>query len=126
MIFNLVIKRGDNNDNYSTQLYHLHNSLIMRIVDITEKDFYNDEGKSETRKVYISLIKSSSIIFSCSVREIYNRVHPSQKQRLILRSNLMWSSPIFSLRSHSLVHSENNSYFVGLGPIRDVDLTYIF
>ena len=27
---------------------------------------------------------------------------------------------------HSLVHSENNSYFVGIGPIFDVEITCIF
>ena len=36
------------------------------------------------------------------------------------------SSPRCPLRSHYLVHSENNSYFLGIGPIRDVDLTCIF
>ena len=30
------------------------------------------------------------------------------------------------LQSHSLVHSENNSYFVGIGPICDIDLICVF
>ena len=38
----------------------------------------------------------------------------------------MSSRTICPLRYHSLVHSENNSYFVGIGPIRDIELTCIF
>ena len=36
------------------------------------------------------------------------------------------SSPTFPLRSHSLVHSKNNSHFVGIGPICDIESTCIF
>ena len=36
------------------------------------------------------------------------------------------SRPRFPLRSHSLVHSENNSYFLEIGPIRDIELICIF
>ena len=39
---------------------------------------------------------------------------------------MMWSSPRCPLQYHSLVHSENNSYFLGIGPIHYVDLTCIF
>ena len=38
----------------------------------------------------------------------------------------MGSRPIYPFRSHSPVHSENNSYFVGIGPIHDVELTCKF
>ena len=38
----------------------------------------------------------------------------------------MWSSPRCPLRSHYLVHSKNNSFIVGIGPICDVELTCIF
>ena len=37
-----------------------------------------------------------------------------------------WSIPKFRFQSHSLVHNETNSYFFGIGPISDVDLTCIF
>ena len=37
-----------------------------------------------------------------------------------------WSSPRYSLRSHSMVHSENNSFFIGIRPIHDLYLTCIF
>ena len=36
------------------------------------------------------------------------------------------SSPICILRYHSLIHIKNNSYFVGIGPIRDIELICIF
>ena len=37
----------------------------------------------------------------------------------------MGSRPRCSLQSHYLVHSENNSFFVGIVPIRDIELTCI-
>ena len=40
--------------------------------------------------------------------------------------HVLWSSPRYLLRYHSLVHSKNNSYFVGIAPICDVELTCIF
>ena len=39
---------------------------------------------------------------------------------------MIWYRPRCSLRYHFMVHIENISYFVGIGPIRDVELTYIF
>ena len=36
------------------------------------------------------------------------------------------SSRRFPLQYHYLVHSKNNSYFVGIGPIRDIELICIF
>ena len=36
------------------------------------------------------------------------------------------SIPRCPLRSHSMVHRENNSYFVGIGTIRYVERTCIF
>ena len=38
----------------------------------------------------------------------------------------MGSSLILPLQYHYVVHSENNSYFFGIGPILDVELTCIF
>ena len=40
--------------------------------------------------------------------------------------HMVWSSPRCLLQSHYMVHSENNSYFVWIGPIRDLELTCIF
>ena len=42
---------------------------------------------------------------------------------LLLQSRT-WSIPICPLRSHALVYSENNSYFVGIGPIIDVGFQF--
>ena len=36
------------------------------------------------------------------------------------------SSPRCPLWSHYLVHIKNNSYFLGIGPIRDIDLICIY
>ena len=48
------------------------------------------------------------------------RVRPGHDEQLT------WSRPICPLRPHSLVNIENNFYFVGIEPIRGVDLTCIF
>ena len=37
MIVNPGSNKGENNENSSAQLYHLPNSLLMSIVDTTEK-----------------------------------------------------------------------------------------
>ena len=37
-----------------------------------------------------------------------------------------WSTPRCPLRSHYLVHRKKNSYFLGIGPILDVELTCMF
>ena len=44
----------------------------------------------------------------------------------ICKCTLTWYLPRCPLQSHSLVHSKNNSYFFGIGPICDADLTCIF
>ena len=86
MIVNLSIKKSDNNGNSFPQLYRLHNSLLMRIIDTPEKYLSNFEGKYDTSKVQTSSVNSSSKLFSCSVREIYNRFHSAQKQSLVVKS----------------------------------------
>ena len=88
MIVNLGSKKSDNNENYYPQLSHVQNSLRMIIVGTPEKYLYHVEGKSDTRKVRISSLKSSSILFSCSVCAIYNRVCCAQKQFLMLKSHI--------------------------------------
>ena len=88
IIVNLVSKRGKNNDNYTYQLRRLHNSLLISIVDTHEKDLPNVDNKSNMRKLCTSSVKSSLTLFSCSIREMYNRVNRSQKQSLMLKSYL--------------------------------------
>ena len=58
----------------------------MSIVDNPEQDVSNVDRKLDKRKIRTSLIKSSSILFSCSIRAMYNRVHRDQNQRLTLKS----------------------------------------
>ena len=43
-----------------------------------------------------------------------------------LRKLMTWSSPRCPLRNYYVVHSNNNFYFVGIGPILYVELTCIF
>ena len=86
MIVNLISKKHDDNDNSYPQIFCLQHSLLMRIVHTHEKDLSNAEGEVVTRKVRISLVKSCSTLFSCSVREMYNIVYHDQRKRLMLKS----------------------------------------
>ena len=52
----------------------------MRTFDTNEKDLSKIEGKSETRKVPIFLVKLSSKLFTCLVCEMYNKVQGAQKR----------------------------------------------
>ena len=50
----------------------------MRIVDTPEKNVSNIDRKLDKRKVRTFSINSSSTLFFCSIRAMYNRVHFSQ------------------------------------------------
>ena len=65
LIVNLVSKKCENNNNSTCQLNHLHNSLLMSIVDTPEKDISNVDRKLDKRKIGTISIKSSLILFSC-------------------------------------------------------------
>ena len=41
-------------------------------------------------------------------------------------AHVTWSIPICPLRSHSMIHSKNNSYFVRIWPIFDIELICLF
>ena len=58
----------------------------MSIVDTPEKDVSKVDRKLDKRKIRTSSIKSSSTIFYCSIRAIYNRVHSAQNQCLVFKS----------------------------------------
>ena len=88
MIVNLGSNKFENNDTSSCQLNHLHNLLLMSVYEIPENNLSNVDRKSDIRKVHTSSVKSSSILFSCSIRAMYNRVNFDQKQRLVLKSYL--------------------------------------
>ena len=69
------------NDNSSPKLTHLQNKLLMRIFEALKNYLSHGEGKPVTRKVH-----SSSTLFLCSVRTIYNRVHCELNKSLMLKS----------------------------------------
>ena len=57
----------------------------MSIVDTPEKGVSNVDMKLYKIKICTSLINSSSTLFSCSIREIYNIFHLAQNERLMLK-----------------------------------------
>ena len=73
MIVNLVSKKGDNNDNSYPQLSRLHNSLLMIIVEYNEIDLSHGEWTTDTMKLHTYYVKLSSILFSCSICEMYSQ-----------------------------------------------------
>ena len=58
----------------------------MSIVDTPKKDVSNVDRISDYGKICISLIDSSSTLFSFSIRAMYNKVHCYQNKRLMLKS----------------------------------------
>ena len=58
----------------------------MSIIDTPEKVVSNVDSKLDKRKIRTSSIKSSSALFSCSIRAMFNRLHRAQSKRLILKS----------------------------------------
>ena len=61
-------------------------NILMGIVDTAEKDVSNVHRKTDKRKICTLLLNSSSTIISCTIREMYNRVHCAQNERLVLKS----------------------------------------
>ena len=51
----------------------------MSIVDTAENDFSNVEGKYDMNKSRTSSVNSSSKLFLCSIRSMYNRVDRANK-----------------------------------------------
>ena len=86
MIVNLGSKKCEDNKNSTYQLNNIQNQLLTSIIDAPEKDVSNIDRKIGKRNVRTSSIKSSSTLFSCSIRAMYNRVHRAQSKRLILKS----------------------------------------
>ena len=84
IIVNLVSKKCEDNNNYTRQLNHVKNLLLMSIVNNPENDVSNVDRKLDKRKIRTSSIKSSSTLFSCSICAMYNRVHCAQNKRLML------------------------------------------
>ena len=86
IVVNLGSKKFENNNNSTWQLNNIQNLLLMSIVDNPENYISNVDRKLDERKVRTSSIKSSSTLFSCSTREIYNIFHRGQNKRLVLKS----------------------------------------
>ena len=72
----------------------------MIIFDTPEKDLSNFDGKFDIRKICTSSVKSSSTLFSCSVRAIYNRVNRDQKKILVLKSYIPGINSLVSPKIH--------------------------
>ena len=84
IIVNLVSNKCYDNNNSTRQLNHLQNSLLMSIVDTPEKDVSKFDRIPDKRKVRTSSIKSSSTLFSCSIRAMYNIFHRDIKTNVSL------------------------------------------
>ena len=74
-IVNLGSNKYEDNNNSTLQLNHLQNSLLISIVDTPEKDVSKVDRKLDKRKIRTSSIKSSSTLFHCSIRAMYNKFH---------------------------------------------------
>ena len=83
IIVNLSNKKCENNNNSTGHLNHIQKLFLISIVDTPEKDVSNVDRKLDKRKIRTSLIKSSSTLFSFSIREVYNIFHRAQNQRLM-------------------------------------------
>ena len=85
MIVNLSNKKCKNNNKSTGNLSHIHKSFLIIMVETPEKGVSNFDRKGDKRKIRTSLINSSSTLFSCSIREIYNIFHLAQNERLMLK-----------------------------------------
>ena len=78
MVVNLGSKKCENNNNSTCQLSRLQNSLLISISDTPENDLSNVDSEMRHEKVRTFLANSSSKLFSCSIRAIYNIVNIAQ------------------------------------------------
>ena len=89
----------------------------MSIVDTPEKHLSNVDSKLDMRKVRTSSIKSSSTLFSCSIRTMYNIVHCAQRKSLTLESYIPGiNTSIFPKKHDANIFSKNQlmTYMPGL------------
>ena len=100
MVVDLGSKKGESNYNCSSQLTRLHNSLLVSFVNTIETYLSNVDRKSGMKKLHTSLVQSSSTIFSCSIRSIYNIVIHTKKQRLMLKLCLPGINTLILLKRH--------------------------
>ena len=86
IIVSLGNNKCENNNNSICRLNHIQKSLSMSILDTSKKDVSNFDRKLYKRKVCTYSIKSSSTLFYCSIRAMYNIVHHAQNKRPVLNS----------------------------------------
>ena len=111
IIVNLSNNKGKNKNNSKFQLSHLQNSLLMSIVDTPEKDLPNVDQKLDMIKVRTYSVKSSSILFSCSICAMYNRINSAQKQRIMFNLYVPEiNTLIFSNMNYDNIFSEKLVY----------------
>ena len=107
IIVNLGSKKYENNNNSTCQLKHPQNMLLMSIVYTPESYVSNFNRKLDKRKVSTSSIKSSSTLFSCSIRAMYNRVNRAKNKRLTKSSkkdkNMMSCTRLYVESTYTLI-----------------------
>ena len=82
----------------------------MSIYDTPENYLSNFDQKSDMRKVLPSLVHSSSTLFSCSIRTMYNRAHSTKNKCLVFKSYLPGiNTSAFPKRHYDNIFSENYS-----------------
>ena len=104
-------------NNSKCHINYIQKSLLMSIVDIPEKNVSKIDRKLEKRKLRTSSIKSLSTLFPCLIREMYNRVHCDQNQRLMLNSYTpAINKSIFPMKHYKIFFLKNLSmnYMTGL------------
>ena len=110
MNVNLGSKKCENNNNSTCQLNHPQNLLLMSIVDTPEKDVSNVDSKVYKRTIRAYSIKSLSNLFSCSIRDIYNRVHCGKNKLLMLKSYIpAINESVFCKKHYENIFSEKIS-----------------
>ena len=90
IIVNLGNEKYEYNNNSTYQSNHIQNSLLMIIVNTPENDASKLDSKLDKRELRTYSIKSLSMLFSCSIRAMYNRFHRDQNKRLMLKSYIPW------------------------------------
>ena len=79
----------------------------MSIFDTHENNVSRIDSKLDKIKVSTYSVNSSSIWFSCSICEMYNRVYRAQNQRLLLKSYIpAINKSIFPKKNYENIFSE--------------------
>ena len=85
IIVNLINKKCKKHNNSTGHFNNIQRFLLMSIVDTPENDVSNVDRRLDKKKKRTSSIKSSSTLFPCSIRAMYNRFHCAQNKHLTLK-----------------------------------------